>query len=375
MCGLSHTPAPQFVVASQVQRNGGGMRNDSLEGLRGAAALFVVLFHALPLPALQNGYLAVDLFFVLSGFVICSAYGARMSEAHFLQFVIRRFGRLWPAHIATTVISVICVYAVADRLPTLHQVVAFATMTQGLVLDNSLVSAVSWSTSDEFYVYLAFAAVCMFAQGRARISILAALAIIGYAVCLYGSVVQAGCVKNGDCLDLIYHFGWARCVAGFFIGALVAVYREARALRALSRPVPQLVVAAVALLFFSVAGAYGIALAAPVLFAALVASLASDCGPVARLFQRSVFQVLGRVSYSLYLGHGALAPAYVFALSEAHSSPIALLAVMVGFFIVCAALAYALNRFIETPFRERINAWAETTSRSRASASSSAQAT
>ncbi|KVT72418.1 hypothetical protein WK56_13045 [Burkholderia ubonensis] len=66
--------------------------NRSLEGLRGAAAVFVVLFHMhFSLPGLEvtrNGYLAVDLFFVLSGFVIANAYSAHIDNPNQLTSFI-----------------------------------------------------------------------------------------------------------------------------------------------------------------------------------------------------------------------------------------------------------------------------------------------
>ncbi|KVG56479.1 hypothetical protein WJ33_37290 [Burkholderia ubonensis] len=66
--------------------------NLSLEGLRGAAAVFVVLFHThFSLPGLEvtrNGYLAVDLFFVLSGFVIANAYSAHIDNPNQLTSFI-----------------------------------------------------------------------------------------------------------------------------------------------------------------------------------------------------------------------------------------------------------------------------------------------
>lgn len=347
------------------------MRNNSLEGLRGAAAVLVVFFHMFGrtnlAPIVSNGYLAVDLFFVLSGFVICGAYSSRLaSGADVRAFVLRRFGRLWPIHAVTTLVAIACAYAVAHAVPSSREIIAFATMTQGFALDGSLVSAVSWSAGDEFYIYLLFAAVCLIARSKTRIAVFAVLAVIGYVLCLYGSISQADCLHQGECLNLASQLGWSRGLVGFFLGAIVGEYRNAHAVRVLSHRVPQLIAAAAALLFANVAGAHGIALAAPLLFAVLVASLARDCGPVARFFQRPAFQYLGRISYSLYLGHGALLFVPSFALSAARPSPPMLLAVMLGYFAVSALLAHILNRYVETPCRVRFNAWAESGARFKA---------
>src|SRR5258708_32734760 len=83
------------------------MRFQALDGWRGIAALWVALYHSpfyghlYGVPLVRNAYLFVDLFFVLSGFVISHAYADRLGDGKaVLVFLIRRFGRLWPLHAA-----------------------------------------------------------------------------------------------------------------------------------------------------------------------------------------------------------------------------------------------------------------------------------
>jgi len=92
-----------------------------LDGLRGVAALCVVMFHIgeLVTPDVEHNpfrhtHLAVDFFFVLSGFVIAHAYGARLSAPKsapgtlsFRDFVIRRLIRLHPMVIVSSVIGLL----------------------------------------------------------------------------------------------------------------------------------------------------------------------------------------------------------------------------------------------------------------------------
>jgi peptidoglycan/LPS O-acetylase OafA/YrhL len=76
----------------------GGRRYEALDGLRGVAALGVLLYHLggwTYRPWLMaHGYLAVDFFFCLSGFVLAHAYGAR--EIGWLGFMRARLIRVWP---------------------------------------------------------------------------------------------------------------------------------------------------------------------------------------------------------------------------------------------------------------------------------------
>lgn len=78
-------------------------RYEILDGLRGVAAMIVVAFHLLETyskgPAYQvlnHGYLAVDFFFVLSGFVIGYAYDDRWNRMSLKGFFKRRLVRLHP---------------------------------------------------------------------------------------------------------------------------------------------------------------------------------------------------------------------------------------------------------------------------------------
>ena len=78
-------------------------RYEILDGLRGVAALMVIVFHCfetyIPFIGTQivnHGYLAVDFFFVLSGFVIGYAYDDRWGRMTYRDFFKRRLIRLHP---------------------------------------------------------------------------------------------------------------------------------------------------------------------------------------------------------------------------------------------------------------------------------------
>ena len=74
----------------------------ALDGLRGVAAVFVAMrhtafFHTL---GIHGGFMAVDLFFVLSGFVIAHAYEQRLAAGlHPGRFLVMRYLRLWPVYV------------------------------------------------------------------------------------------------------------------------------------------------------------------------------------------------------------------------------------------------------------------------------------
>ncbi len=87
--------------------------------MRGIAAMTVMAFHFniffLPqarLPFLGHAYLSVDLFFLLSGFVMAHVYGRLMASdwrAHWRQFAVARFARIYPLFLTTTLAVVVLV--------------------------------------------------------------------------------------------------------------------------------------------------------------------------------------------------------------------------------------------------------------------------
>ena len=83
-------------------------RLTTLDGLRGSAALAVMFFHADAIAPLRmpGGYLAVDLFFVLSGFVIAAAYLDDFAQLGASGFLKRRFARLYPTYFAGIVVAI-----------------------------------------------------------------------------------------------------------------------------------------------------------------------------------------------------------------------------------------------------------------------------
>ena len=103
-----------------------------LDGLRGVAAVMVVIFHLFDafsgdnhlIKIINHGYLAVDFFFLLSGFVIGYAYNDRWKKMSLKVFFKRRLIRLHPMVIMGMVIGAICFYFGASPIlfPQLSQV-------------------------------------------------------------------------------------------------------------------------------------------------------------------------------------------------------------------------------------------------------------
>ena len=114
----------------------GHPRRRDIDGLRAIAVTSVIVFHAWP-KALPQGFLGVDIFFVISGYLITGILArdsqrGGVSIAHFYE---RRARRILPALIAMLLTTGIAAYALltpADLVEFCHSAIAVATFTANI---------------------------------------------------------------------------------------------------------------------------------------------------------------------------------------------------------------------------------------------------
>ncbi len=352
----------------------------SLEGSRGVAALIVALYHlkigAAYFPVIREGYLFVDLFFVLSGFVICTAYSSRMSTmADFRQFIIRRVGRLLPLMLFSTAAFVLLFDLIvaakqaalaagfgavlnnpgelAYLVPSAKEMLSILTFTHSLGLfDHLILNTPGWSISTEFYTYFLFAAICLLVPRRVPALAFAVLVGIGLLLSAWTSINVHHCLTEGGCLGQTYDYGFVRCIYSFFLGALTYLFsRHAR----LHAGILQLAaLALLALLFATVDRSPAVAFAFPAAYSLLVLALHKDEGPLAAVLKTKPLQVLGQRSYSIYLMHMPLLLIFQ-NLSQRVHSPWAAAAVLLAFVAVLLVVSGWTYRYVEHPWRLAFN--------------------
>ena len=259
-----------------------------VQGLRGLAALWVVLFHiekqqaaSIPLLNAVFGYgsAGVAVFFVLSGFVIAhSLNGKEITPAELGRFALRRSVRLDPPYWASMalVVAVGSIMAVAHGAapdaPSAAQIVAHVTYSQELLHVPEL-QVVYWTLTYEVQFYLFFAASMMFDHKG----------WVGF----YLALVAAHAGQEGAPHGLFVNL-WH----GFFLGVLA--YRAGY----LKQPAWSLLGLAAVTFAFQKGGVFGTPCAAT----ALLMFAAARTGRLTALGSRS-WQWLGAISYSLYLVH------------------------------------------------------------------------
>jgi peptidoglycan/LPS O-acetylase OafA/YrhL len=340
---------------------------DALTGIRGLAAWGVVFYHVrlslsglLPAPviaALGKGYLAVDLFFVLSGFVIWYNYAARIRDGGWGEarlFLWRRFARVWPLHGA--VLAGFAVFAAllgATGRDTSGYPWAELPLHLALVQNWGFLPALAWnhpawSISAELAAYLLFPAlVAAWRWERlpswALLGIAAALALaIHLLFAAHGEVTLGARIEQ---------LGLWRCLAGFAMGmVLCLLWQRWRGSRQAA-----LSAALACALVLALAGVLALpeTMFVPAAFFTGLLALALGQGAIARVFGGKVLTYLGEISYSTYLAHFGLF--IVFKLLFVDASLQLGWGQLLGFLALVLAASALLYHWLEKPAQRWLN--------------------
>ena len=346
----------------------------ALTSLRGIAAMAVVLQHFSAtaawlctgwLPSLvPHGYMAVDFFFVLSGFIMAYTYLAAFEArgiGEYSPFLYKRIARIFPLGVAVTLLILLCaalasLWHRADLFipaPALEADPALVTLVNLLnlqgFLPRYLLNAPSWSVSLEFAAYLLFPLLIrLFFSPRVLPTALAA------AACLV-ALVLVECVGPNTVGDGAILWNLARCLAEFGLGLLAfRAYRSSPTLRQLGQD--RCTIAAC--LLTTVCGLLRLDLLTALSFPPLVLACALNRGRPARLLSARPLHALGVISFSVYLTHNILRGPLAAAFRALHPDKLdpaqALLFAAAGSLLVLplAALSY---RLVEQPGRTALN--------------------
>ncbi len=291
----------------------------ALDALRGIAALSVVVAHIGWTMSLshtgvdRNGYLMVDFFFVLSGFVIALNYREKIAgAADFARFLWLRFFRLYPLHLTMLGVFLLfeCVTLFEQTRYGIGGAPAFglngakAFFSQlalvqafGINADDTF-NGPSWSISTEFWTYAVFAVVLILVSRRHLTAAASAIVVLAVSVFL---VRHQGLTHSSDRLSE------ARCLYGFFSGVIAcSVYGEWKSAKSLgSRPALAAIAAIILLIVAKPSQLFDLLM--PPLSAVLIVSLGLARGSrIGRALTTPPMLFLGKVSYSIYMVHMAV---------------------------------------------------------------------
>lgn len=351
----------------------------ALTGVRGVAASLVAIYHFSPTKEMApgvvrnligRGYLWVDLFFVLSGFVIALNYGhlfaSGFTRRAFATFLVRRVARIYPLYVVVLLAGLAWGFAVSNGFQTIGDATAVGPsaigrttatnllMVQSWGLSGSIIGT-AWSISTEWAAYLAFplmASLALFG-GRfsaALVGLMAVSLLLG--VCVWDRHDAAFHSGPLDAYDGTGPVPLLRCFGGFALGVLAyRLGRFAAVTDILSRDWAAISVLGLLVLMLA-SGVRDLAVAA--LFPLLILCLSANQGVAARLFSHPLIFRLGTLSYAIYLLHPFFqAPAQPLTAALADKLPYAAavilaVALTAGALLGTSAAAYA---WIERPGR------------------------
>lgn len=331
-----------------------------IDGLRAIAVIPVILFHA-GVQLFSGGFVGVDIFFVISGYLITTIILTELETSRFslLTFYERRARRILPA---LYVVMASCLpfawlwLMPSDAKEFSNSVMAVLAFTSNIFFwQNSnyfdagsdlkpLLHTWSLGVEEQFYVLFPIFLMLAWRLGRKRIvGLLTILALLSLALAVY-----ATSTKPVAAFFLLPTRGWELAM-----GSLIAFYLDGKE----RDPFPSALQQILSLVGFGlIAGAAltlsketpfpGFYALVPTVGAGLLIVFGSPETIVGRLLASRVFVGMGLVSYSAYLWHQPL-------LSFARHRSLTELdeTVIAGIIVLTFGLAYVTWRYIETPFR------------------------
>lgn len=351
---------------------------ESLDALRGVAAILVVVFHVFEIfsggdhtkQMLNHGYLAVDFFFLLSGFVIGHAYDDRWNKMSLKNFFKRRLIRLHPMIIAGMLIGALCFYFSASEVLfppvsetpiwklVIYMLLGFTLLPAPTTMDirgwgeMHPLNGPAWSL---FFEYIANIFYALFLR-RLSTRILSVLTVLAGVNLIYFAVSN----PNGDVIG-----GWSITQEQLYVGftRLLFPFLAGLVLSRIFKPIRikyafllSSLLLGVLLVMPRVGGTEhlwmnGLYDSLTIIFLfPLIIFIGASGEPAQKL--RPVSRFLGDISYPLYIVHFPFA--YIFyawvvnngiSLSEALPYGLLLLVFSVG-------LSYAVFRFYDVPVRK-----------------------
>ncbi|MFC0407273.1 acyltransferase family protein [Roseomonas elaeocarpi] len=343
----------------------------SLTGLRGVAATLVMVDHyaaidfsyPFPLDLLPHMYLAVDMFMVLSGFILAMTYEDRLttvSAPGYWNFLLRRIARLYPIYALTTVVCfVLCRMGWLTFLnpdTSYGALLANLLAIQTWVWPGSSLNGPGWSISTEWFANLVFPLLMplMLRRSLALVTAISGLAFVTLIISalMFGQLFD---VPSSGAVNIISGpQALGRCVTEFLIGMYCWRLRSrVPAMRALADHRVQfaLLLALAVLMQFTELDTVFVAVCC-----LLLIGLSFESSGFSAALRSAPLVYLGRISYSLYLIHITLLPLRdeLGGLFRRHDVPAAWTWAVLSTAAVAIMLATFSWRYLERPSRSHL---------------------
>ncbi len=337
-----------------------------IDGLRALAIVPVVMFHA-GFSLFSGGYVGVDIFFVISGYLITTILATELDKKSYsiLSFYERRARRILPALFVMLAVTLPCAYILLST----SDLIAYAKSLLGSILFLANITAYMqsgyfdatsdikplmhiWSLAIEEQYYLFFPLLLAFLWRFKSYALIAIISLISIV-----SLILAEVKLNKDASIAFFYLHCRAWELG--LGTLLAltlpIFKKQGNSLEISVPLRQLFACfGLALIVYAIAmfdentRFPGISALVPTIGAALIIAFANNETWVGRLLASKLMVSIGLMSYSAYLWHQ---PIFAFA---RYRSPNQLdQSLIVGLILLTASVAYLSWRYIEAPFRKK----------------------
>ena len=331
--------------------------------------------------SMHQFYLAVDSFFIMSGFIMMYVYADKFKNGirfpAFKDFMIARFGRIYPLHFFTLLVFVV-IYAISrghfsivsnngNEAANPHAILTHILLLQSFPIHHIYTWNIpSWSLSAEWWPYFTLPVIawCYHAQKKKLVAALLIIIPLAYGSIMYLlpkiNIYEIGRPAGHD-LDTTFQYGFLRGMAGFFSGTLAYIlFKEERIRKLFKSDFIYIALLAVTLgaLYKDVND-----LVCITLIAAFILCAAANTQKISQWSNNRVLQFLGDISYSVYMNHLLVIFLFKKIMTEAgvinnqgFRCPVYLQALWcLSFFAVVMGMSILTYYGIEVKFRKLIN--------------------
>lgn len=327
----------------------------ALTGIRGLAAALVVCHHTMWVSTFKNGYLAVDMFFILSGFIMMTVYCDKFKDSvtgkDYALFMWNRIARIYPVYALITLVTVLIAYF-SDESFDIKRIVVNLSMLQSVGISDSIVGP-SWSISVEFIAYLTFPMIALITLR----SLPARIMLLGFVLWFYYQLATTPLYTKHGIFNVSQYYlngPIIRGFCGFYLGVTIFFLKDFAS--GLNR---RIISIGQTIIFIGIIYCLlnrDLAIEYIALCALFILSLyANEEGVMAKVMACKPIFFLGKISLSLYLVHLLVImavnsikfryPLYIFNPKVDPGVIILIISILVS---------SALYKFVELPARERL---------------------
>jgi peptidoglycan/LPS O-acetylase OafA/YrhL len=327
-----------------------------IQGLRAIAVLAVVLFHINP-TLLPGGYIGVDIFFVISGYLIMGFIWRDLKNENFslLNFYTKRVYRLFPALFVTIIFSSIAAYLILlpseseiylkSMVSTLFYFSNFYFYSQANYFNDAMEFYPllhTWSLSVEEQFYMVFPLILMFIYRKKMKYVFTVLLLLGLL-----SLILSQWYVNEDASFAF--FSSPTRFFQFIIGGLIAIFLQGHKVTKKGSDIAIIVglgIILYTLYSYSEKTLFpGVNALLPTFGAGLVMYFGSNAGYMKLFLENRVISLIGNASYSIYLWHWPLLVFYKLKYSPNLSSKEQSVLLLVSIFLGIFSWYFVENRF------------------------------